>query len=59
MTEALKRLIEAAKTIEQSKQDLEQQRRSFAYGNTKFENEMITRAMIDDQAEKLRAVGSK
>lgn len=59
MTEALKRLIEAAKTIEQSKQDLEQQRRSFAYGNTKFENEMITRVMIDDQAEKLRSVGSK
>ena len=59
MTDALKRLIEAAKTIERSKQDLEQQRRSFAYGNTKFENEMITRAMIDDQAEKLRSLGSK
>ncbi|PRD43459.1 hypothetical protein C5748_11240 [Phyllobacterium phragmitis] len=59
MTDALKQLIEAAKTIEQTKQDLEQQRRSFAYGNTKFENEMITRAMIDDQAEKLRSVNLK
>lgn len=59
MTEALRQLIEAAKTIEQTKQELEQQRRSFAYGNTKFENDMITRAMIDDQAEKLNSVWLK
>ncbi|AZO20746.1 hypothetical protein EJ070_08715 [Mesorhizobium sp. M1E.F.Ca.ET.045.02.1.1] len=53
MTEALKKLIEATKTLDQSKIDKEQQRRSFAYGNTKFENERITREMIDKQAELL------
>jgi hypothetical protein len=31
----------------------EAQRRSFAYGNTAFENPMITREMIDREAEKL------
>ncbi|PQA73484.1 hypothetical protein C3731_11085 [Brucella oryzae] len=56
MTDALKILIEAAKTIKQSTQDREQQRRSFAYGNTKFENDLITKAMIDDQADKLKSV---
>lgn len=56
MTDALKVLIEAAKTIKQSTQDREQQRRSFAYGNTKFENDLITKAMIDDQADKLKSV---
>lgn len=32
----------------------EEQRRSFAYGNTKMSNEAITREMVDDVAEKLR-----
>jgi hypothetical protein len=31
----------------------EEQRRSFAYGNTAFENDRITREMVDQQAEKL------
>ncbi|WP_176036673.1 hypothetical protein [Brucella tritici] len=56
MTDELKTLIEAAKAIKQSAQEKEQQRRSFAYGNTKFENDLITRAMIDDQAEKLKSI---
>ncbi|MBZ9661527.1 hypothetical protein LB523_21005 [Mesorhizobium sp. ESP-6-4] len=51
MTEALKKLIEATKTLDQSKIEKEQQRRSFAYGNTKFENDRITREMVDRQAE--------
>jgi hypothetical protein len=29
----------------------EEQRRSFAYGNTKIENDLITRKMVDEQAE--------
>ncbi|TPK90305.1 hypothetical protein [Mesorhizobium sp. B2-4-17] len=53
MTEALKKLIEATKTLDQTKSDKEQQRRSFAYGNTKFENDRITREMVDKQAELL------
>jgi hypothetical protein len=55
MTHALKTLIEAAHTLTQTEQEREQQRRSFAYGNTKFENELITREMINDQAEKLQS----
>ena len=53
MTEALKKLLEAAKTAEPSPEQREQQRRSFAYGNTAFENDRITREMIDRQADKL------
>lgn len=51
MTDALRKLIEATKKLDQSTREREQQRRSFAYGNTKFENERITREMIDKQAE--------
>jgi hypothetical protein len=53
MFEALKALLEAAKTAKPSAEQLEQQRRSFVYGNTAFENELITREMVDRQAEKL------
>ena len=53
MTEALHALIEAAKKAKLTEKEREQQRRSFAYGNTHFENEMITREMIDKEAEKL------
>ena len=53
MTEALKLLLEAAKTAKMSSEDREEQRRSFAFGNTAFENDMITRAMVDRQAEAL------
>ena len=53
MTEALKALLEAAKTAQPSPEQREEQRRSFAYGNTAFENALITREMIDRQAELL------
>jgi hypothetical protein len=53
MTNELKKLIEAAKQVQPTAEHREQQRRSFAYGNTAFENERITRAMVDEQAEKL------
>lgn len=53
MTDALKVLLEAAKSARPSPEQREQQRRSFAYGNTAFENRRITREMIDQQAEKL------
>lgn len=46
-------LIEAAKRIPVTSEDKEKQRRSFAYGNTHFENDRITREMIDEQAAKL------
>lgn len=53
MTDDLKDLIEAAKKARPSPEHREQQRRSFAYGNAAFENELITREMIDREAEKL------
>jgi hypothetical protein len=53
MTNALKKLLEAAKTAKTSPEHREEQRRSFAYGNTAFENDRITRDMIDREAEKL------
>ena len=53
MTDALKKLIEAAKTTKPTPEQREQQRRSFVYGNTHFENPLITREMVDREAEKL------
>lgn len=53
MTDALKALIEAAKKAQTTPEHREQQRRSFAYGNTAFENARITREMVDQQADKL------
>jgi hypothetical protein len=53
MTDVLKDLIEAAKTAESTPEQREQQRRSFAYGNTAFENSRITREMVDREAERL------
>jgi hypothetical protein len=53
MNESLKTLLEAAKTAKQTPAQLEQQRRSFVYGNTAFENSLITREMVDQEAEKL------
>ncbi|NEJ74862.1 hypothetical protein GR197_30820 [Rhizobium phaseoli] len=53
MNEPLRNLIEAAKKVQPSPSEIEVQRRSFAYGNTHFENEMITREMIDRVADEM------
>jgi hypothetical protein len=53
MTDSLKKLIEAAKAAKPTPEHREQQRRSFVYGNTHFENSLITREMVDREAEKL------
>ena len=53
MTDALKKLLEAVKTVTPTSEQREQQRRSFVYGNTHFENELITREMVDREAENL------
>lgn len=57
MPDALAVLIEAAKRVRPTTAQQEEQRRSFAYGNTAFENSLITREMIDEQAEKLAREG--
>jgi hypothetical protein len=57
MTEKLAVLIEKARSVRMSARDSEKQRRSFAYGNTKIENDRITREMIDERAEALKRSG--
>jgi hypothetical protein len=50
----LQYLLEKSKGIAMSPEELEEQRRSFAYGNTHIENDRITRRVVDEQAEKLK-----
>jgi hypothetical protein len=53
MTDALDSLLEAARKAETTPEQREKQRRSFAFGNTALENKLITRDMVDRQADKL------
>ncbi|HEX5453130.1 MAG TPA: hypothetical protein VFX06_05000 [Stellaceae bacterium] len=57
MSDKLLALIERARSVRMSPRQSEEQRRSFAYGNTKIENERITREMIDERAEALKDAG--
>jgi hypothetical protein len=52
VTKTLAALIERAKSVKMTPDQQEAQRRSFAYGNTKIENDLITREMIDEIAER-------
>lgn len=54
MNDKLKALLDAARAVKMSGADKEEQRRSFAYGNTKIENNRITRETINRQAEALK-----
>ena len=54
MSENLKELLEKAKAIKMSPEQKEEQRRSFAYGNTNIENPRITRETVDQAAEQLK-----
>ena len=54
MTEKLKDLLDKARKVELSPEKKEEQRRSFAYGNTNIENPRITREMVDQEADKLK-----
>lgn len=58
MNEPLKKLIEVARTAKQTQGDIEVQRRSFAYGNTHFENSNITREMINRIADEMPYSGN-
>ena len=53
MSDDLEKLISAAKSVDFTDEDKEEQRRSFAYGNTKIENSRITRELIDKEANSL------
>ena len=52
--ENLAYLLAAAKDVVMTDSDREEQRRSFAYGNTKIENDHITKETIDQAAEALK-----
>jgi hypothetical protein len=47
MTDRLQELLDEARKNVPTPQEKEEQRRSFAYGNTKIENSRITREMVD------------
>jgi hypothetical protein len=53
MSNNLQTLIDAARSRSISADERQAQRRSFAYGNTKIENDDITREMVDQQDELL------
>jgi hypothetical protein len=55
MTKDLQELVERARKIEMTPDQLGEQRRSFAYGNTKIENERITREMVADLDARLES----
>ena len=49
----LEDLVEEGRKVEMTKKDQEAQRRSFVYGNTKIENDAITRQTVDEAAREL------
>lgn len=51
----LEELVRQAREWPVSDSDREEQRRSFAYGNTHFENERITRADVDRAADSMKS----
>lgn len=53
MNEDLEKLVESSRKITMTDCEQEEQRRSFAFGNTHIENSAITRDMINRQAESL------
>jgi hypothetical protein len=54
MNDHLKQLVELSRKTEMTPIQREEQRRSFAYGNTHFENPLITREMVDREAERMQ-----
>jgi hypothetical protein len=53
MNDDLTALLEAARDAKTTPEHREEQRRTFAFGNTHFENSRITREMVDRQADEL------
>jgi hypothetical protein len=54
MGRELQELIAAARKTVPTAEENEEQRRSFAYGNTKIENPRITRETVDKEADELK-----
>jgi hypothetical protein len=58
-TKELAKLLTANLTRAMTPEQKEAQRRSFAYGNTKIENDAITRDTVDQAAEQLSSTRQK
>jgi hypothetical protein len=50
----LQQLLDAAKNLDVTQEQKEEQRRSFAFGNANIENPRVTRQTIDEEAEALK-----
>ena len=53
MSEELQQLIEAARKVDMTPAQLEEQRRSFAFGNANIANQRVTRETVAKAAELL------
>jgi hypothetical protein len=53
--DSLSKLVEMAKPVRMNAEQKEEQRRSFAYGNTAIENMRITRELVDQVADENKA----
>lgn len=53
MTEALDELIEKARRVQMTDEQMREQRLSFVYGNTHIENARITREMVAEADAKV------
>jgi hypothetical protein len=54
ITKELEHLLDAVKNLPSTADEKQEQRRSFAYGNTKIEKSRIAREMVDQEAEALK-----
>jgi len=54
MADSLKALMKAAKGVKMSTSEQEEQRQSFAYGNTKIENDLIEKETVARQSSALK-----
>jgi hypothetical protein len=55
MSNKLEELVVRTRKITMTSDQLREQRRSFAYGNTNIENERITREMVAEADRKIEA----
>lgn len=53
VTKELQELVERARKIEMTPDQVTAQRQSFAYGNTHIENDRITRQMVAEADQKI------
>ncbi|MBR0726772.1 hypothetical protein JQ587_34815 [Bradyrhizobium manausense] len=52
-SDAVKELMRLARLVPVSKESYELQRRSFVFGNTALDNALITRELVEQEADKL------